>query len=153
MMHAMRSRTGVVLLGAFVVGTLDGAFAVLFWLGRIPPVQIMQSIARGVLGRETYDGGVPTALLGLALHYTIATAMTVAYYLVSRRVQALVRHPWPLGALYGALLYLIMNFVVLPLSAAGRPSFANHAWVASSVAMHVVFGVIIAHTARRASRA
>jgi hypothetical protein len=152
MMRGMRGRTAVVLLGALVVGTLDLAFAILFWLGRITPVQIMQSIARGIVGRETYDGCAATALLGVACHFTIAIGMTLAYYLVSRRVAALVRHPWPLGAIYGVLLYLAMSFIVLPLSAAGRPSFANHAWVASSLAMHVVFGLVIAHTARLASR-
>jgi hypothetical protein len=56
------------------------------------------------------------------------------------------------GAGYGLLLYAVMNFVVLPLSAVGMPAFTNHAWVASGIAVHVVFGVIFAHAARLALR-
>ncbi len=148
----MRMRPGHVLAGGAIVGTLDLAFAILFWHGRVPAARICQSIARGVLGKDAVKGGTNTVVLGVALHFLIATLMTLAYHVVARRVPALVRHPWPLGALYGALLYGVMNFVVLPLSAAGKPSFADHSWVAWSVAMHVVFGIVIAHTARLAAR-
>ena len=113
----------------------------------------MHSIAAGLLGRkQSLAGGVNTAILGGVLHFAIATAMTVTYFLFARRLPELVRHPSSLGLIYGLLLYLVMNLVVLPLSAVGAPSFANHTWVASSVAMHVVFGVVIGHTSRLALR-
>lgn len=148
----MRTRSGWVLVGGAIVGLVDLAFAILFWWDRVPAQRICQSIARGLIGRKAFSGGTQTAVLGVGLHFLIATLMTLAYHLVARRVPALVRHPWPLGAIYGALLYVVMNFVVLPLSAAGKPSFANHSWVAWGVAMHVVFGIVIAHTARLAAR-
>ena len=148
-----RRRFGVVVLGAVIVGTLDLAFAMSFWHGRVPSIRILQSIAAGLLGRkQAVAGGVGTAILGGALHYAIATAMTFTYFLFARRRAVLVRHPSSLGAIYGVLLYLVMNLIVLPLSAVGAPSFANHAWVASSVAMHAVFGVVIAHASRIALR-
>ncbi|NVB77895.1 MAG: hypothetical protein HOV81_05820 [Kofleriaceae bacterium] len=148
----MSTRVRPLLLGALAVGVVDLVFAFVFWWGRVPPTRILQSIARGVLGREAFRGGTGTAVLGGLLHFVIATAMTLAYYLASRRIPALVRHPWPFGAVYGALLYVAMNFVVLPLSAAGKPSFENHAWVGWGVAFHIVFGLIIAHACRLASR-
>ena len=112
----------------------------------------MQSVARGVLGTASFEGGVPTALLGVLLHYTIAVSMAVTYYLVSRRIGALTRRPIACGVAYGVLLYLIMNLVVLPLSAVGMPSFDNVVWVSMSIVMHAVFGLICAFTARRALR-
>lgn len=148
----MSTRVRPLLLGALAVGVVDLAFAFAFWWGRVTPTRILQSIARGVLGREAFRGGTGTAVLGGFLHFVIATAMTLSYYVVSRRLPALVRHPWSFGAAYGVLLYVAMSFVVLPLSAAGRPSFENHAWVGWSVAFHVVFGLIIAHACRLASR-
>jgi uncharacterized membrane protein YagU involved in acid resistance len=111
----------------------------------------MQSVARGVLGTASFEGGVPTALLGAVLHYTIALTMAATYYLVSRKLHALTRRPIACGLAYGVLLYLIMNLVVLPLSAVGMPKFDNVVWVALSVVMHGVFGLICAFTARRAA--
>ena len=148
-MRASRFRLGVVLLGALSVAAIDLAFAILFWLGRdVPPIQILQSIAAGLLGRDSYAGGAGTAVLGAVLHVSIAIAMGATYALAARRAPALVRHPIGFGLAYGVALYLVMNLVVLPLSAVGIPSFANHAWVASSVAMHALFGVIFALAAK-----
>lgn len=135
-----------------IVGILDLAFAIGFWFvkAHVPPIRICQSIARGVLGREAFAGGAATAALGVALHFGIALAMAFAYALVARRMRVLVRHPVALGLAYGVLLYIIMSFVVLPLSAAGKPSFADHAWVGASIAFHALFGVVFAFSARRA---
>jgi hypothetical protein len=150
--HA-RFRAAPVLLGALIVAIADLGFAIAFWHGRVPAIRILQSIAAGLLGRTaSRAGGVGTALLGGVLHAAIATVMAFTYVLLARRVPALVRHASPFGAIYGVLLYLAMNFVVLPLSAVGMPSFANHTWVVWSIAMHVLFGLVFAHAARIASR-
>lgn len=140
-----------IVAGGLLIGTLDLLFAIGFWALRdVAPIRIAQSIAAGVLGNASYDGGTGSALLGIALHYFIATLFVLAYWLVARRARGLLQRPWIYGALYGGLLYLVMNFVVLPLSAAGPPSFADLAWVAASVAMHLVVGVLCAGFARRA---
>lgn len=143
------------MLGGLVLGTLDLMFATSFWkIGYgVSATRVMQSVARGVLGTASFEGGVPTALLGTALHYTIAIAMAATYYAVSRKYRMLTRWPVACGVAYGALLYLIMSFVVLPLSRVGLPKFDNAVWVASSIVMHTIFGVICALTARRAEMA
>ena len=147
-------RTRVVFLGALIVGVIDLVFAILYWIQLVSPIRIFQSIAAGLLGgKASRDGGIATAILGGVLHFAIATAMAFTYALAARKLPVLVRQPTLFGLVYGVLLYLAMNLVVLPLSARGMPSFADHAWVASSVAMHAVFGLIIAHTARIALRA
>jgi hypothetical protein len=107
------------LAGGLVVGLLDGLDAILFFGARgVAPVQIMQSIASGLLGRAAYQGGIATAALGVLLHFGIALAVVVVYYVVSRQLPALNRRPLVFGPLYGLLVYGVMNFVVLPLSAA-----------------------------------
>jgi hypothetical protein len=148
-------RWAIVVLGGLVLGTLDLMFATSFWkIGYgVSATRVMQSVARGVLGTASFEGGVPTALLGTALHYTIAIAMAATYYAVSRKYRMLTRWPVACGVAYGALLYLIMSFVVLPLSRVGLPKFDNAVWVASSIVMHTIFGVICALTARRAEMA
>lgn len=130
-------------LGGIAVGTLDLAFAWAFWQPHgVGLARILQSISAGVLGNASFNGGLATVALGAGLHYFIACIFVVAYFLASLRVAALRRRPVACGLAYGVLLYLVMNFVVLPLSATGLPDFGNVPWVASSVVMHAVFGLI-----------
>jgi uncharacterized membrane protein len=71
-----------------------------------------------VLGRAAYQGGTPTALLGLLLHFFIAFGVVTTYYAASRFIPALARRPWIFGPLYGLAVYVVMNSIVVPLSAA-----------------------------------
>jgi len=142
------------LLGGAVVGTLDILFAIGFWYFHrdVPPLRILQSVASGLLGKDAFTGGVATGALGLGLHYVIATSMVVAYHVVGRRVRVLFDHAVPLGLLYGLVLYAVMTYVVVPLSAA-NPSKFYAPWVLSSIFVHaVVIGLPCALFARRAAR-
>lgn len=108
-----------IVIGGLVAGTLDlTAALVINGLKGIPPVRILQGIAGGLLGLPTYDGGAPTAGLGVLLHYGIMTVIcAVFFFAASRKLDILIRHPLVFGPLYGIAVYLVMNFVVLPLSA------------------------------------
>jgi uncharacterized membrane protein YagU involved in acid resistance len=144
-----------VLAGGLVAGALDIAYACAFWAVKagVPPRRIFQSVAAGLLGRASFEGGAATAALGLALHFLIATSMSAAYYLVARRWPLLWRRPVPCGAAYGLILYGVMNYIVVPLSAAG-PGSKDPLWIALSIAVHVLLiGIPIALFARRAHRA
>jgi hypothetical protein len=134
-----------IVAGGAVIGTLDLAFAMLFWLRHdVAPVRILQSIARGWLGDAAFQGGTAAAWLGAVSHYFIATMFVAAYLFAGRRMPWLLAHPVRYGLAYGALLYVAMTFVVLPLSAAGLPGFGNTAWVVGSILAHGVFGVLSA---------
>jgi hypothetical protein len=108
------------LCGTLTVGTLDILDAFLFFYGyrEVSPIRILQSIASGLLGRASFQGGIPTAALGLLLHFFIAFMIVLTYWLASRRMPSLARHPLLYGPLYGLAVYAVMNFVVVPLSAA-----------------------------------
>jgi uncharacterized membrane protein YagU involved in acid resistance len=139
-------------LGGLAIGTLDLLFAWGFWVSKGATfIGILQSIAAGWYGKASHSMGATSAWVGALSHYAIATAFVAAYWLAARRLPALLRRPVMLGALYGLLLYLIMNFVVLPLSAAGMPRFDNVPWVASSILAHMIFGLLSALVAVRAS--
>jgi hypothetical protein len=110
-----------VLLGGLAVGVLDGLDAVVFFgLRGVAPTRIFQHIASGLLGRAAFTGGMRTALLGVALHFFIATSIVAVYYAASARAGLLTRHPVACGIGYGVLVYGVMNLVVLPLSAAAH---------------------------------
>lgn len=114
-----------VLLGGLVVGVLDGLYAVIaLALRGLRPLSAFQAIAGGIMGRPAaLAGGIRTVLLGLVLHFVIATSVVLVYWLASRRLEILVRYPVRSGILYGALVYLVMYGVVIPLSAIDRPLF------------------------------
>ena len=135
-----------VLAAGLVAGTLDIAYACVFWAVKsdVPAMRILQSVAAGLLGQASFEGGGATAALGLALHYLIALSISLVYYLAARRWQVLWRQPVRCGAGYGLLVYGIMNYLVVPLSAAG-PGSKDPVWVALTIAAHVLLiGIPIA---------
>jgi hypothetical protein len=132
-----------ILYGTLVVGTLDILDALIFFgfLGA-PPIRIFQSIAAGLLGREAARaGGLATALLGGFLHYFIAFGIVVTYYVASRKISFLTRRPWLSGAVYGVLVYLFMNLVVLPLSATAGGGFPPPFVILLNGVLIHIFGV------------
>jgi hypothetical protein len=93
-----------ILYGGLVVGILDMLFAFTFYglmLGA-QPLRIFQSVAAGLLGRTVaYEGGIRTFLLGVLLHFVVATCIATVYYLGSRILPLLIRHPVASGLMYG----------------------------------------------------
>jgi hypothetical protein len=105
--------------GGLLAGLADALYATLYfgWLGA-SPVRIWQSVAGGLLTRErSLAGGLPTAALGLALHFFIAFSAAAIYVLASRKLPVLVQRAVLCGSLYGLWVYVFMNSVVIPLSA------------------------------------
>lgn len=116
------------LYGTLVVGALDILEVMVFaGMRGVPPIRILQGIASGLLGRDAYGGGVPAAALGALLQFFIAFVVVAVYQLASRRASVLARAPLRCGAIYGVLVYAVMNLIVVPASAAaiGTPTAAG----------------------------
>jgi hypothetical protein len=115
-----RSRSGAItaiLWITLVAGTLDISENIIFNAFRhVTPYIIFQYIASGLVGMKSFDAGIASVALGVAIHYTIALAWTVIFFAASRRLEILVLRPVICGLLYGGVAYMIMNFVVLPLT-------------------------------------
>lgn len=134
------SPASAVLLGGLTIALLDIADAIVYYgLKGATPIRIFQSIARGLLGRAAFDGGLPTALLGALLHTFISVMIALVFYVAATRLPVLVRQPWRWGALYGVGVYLVMYLIVLPLSRVGLPPFRAPD-VLDEILIHV-FGV------------
>lgn len=109
------------LLGGLLCGILDISSAVIIslWNHR-SPVRMLQGIASGLVGPRSFEGGSATAAFGLFLHFFIAFSAATVFFLVSRRLGFLIRHPVISGLLYGICVYIVMYWVVVPLSAIHR---------------------------------
>jgi len=111
-------RAPAFLWAGLLAGTLDlGAACIQGFLNGRPPQRVLQSIATGWLGKQSYTGGTATAALGLVTHYFIACVAAAVYWAASRSWPQLVRSAWRWGAGYGLVVYATMYEIVLPLSA------------------------------------
>ena len=150
----MNRKLAAILSGGLIAGTFDIAYATIYSYLRaaVPPAQILQSVASGLLGKEAYAGGVPTSALGLGLHYFISIVAAAVYVVAAQSLPILVRRPVLCGATFGLLVYLFMNLVVLPLSRMPPRPFPSVLTIVTSIIVHtLLFGVPIALAARRAA--
>jgi hypothetical protein len=140
--------------GGLIAGTLDLTAACVYsWVrSNVRPVSVFQFIASGVLGAESFTGGTKTALLGVALHFVIATGAAAVFYFASRKWLFLVERPIIAGLLYGIPVYVFMNFVVLPLSEVQQRQQPMSARIINLVILMVCIGLPIALIVRRFAR-
>ena len=141
------------LVGGLAAGILDIIYAIV--LSRVAgrsALGVLKSVASGLLGAEAFKGGIPTAVLGLALHLGI-TVVAAGIYLYAARQSVFMREHYLLcGSIFGVLVYLTMNFVVLPLSAVPfHLTYPPQALVQGFVSHAVLVGIPIALCVRRFS--
>jgi uncharacterized membrane protein YagU involved in acid resistance len=118
----------------------------------MPLMKGFQGIATGLIGRESASqGGMMTAALGLALHFFIMLSVVIIFYLASRIFPFLTHRPILSGAVYGVLVYLVMYWMVVPLSRIGpRPHSVSNDTTA--ILIHIfLIGLPIALILRRFS--
>ena len=152
--RAQRLVWWALLIGGLVGGVLDIVFAISFAAySGIPVLRLLQSVASGLLGKDAYSGGWPSAALGLFLHFAMAIAFAGAFVLASRHFGLLVQRPFLFGGLFGVAVFLFMRLVVLPWSAFPHPvSFRPLATTLDLLSHIFLFGIPIALAAREVSR-
>ena len=108
-----------------VAGTLDITENIVFNSFRgIMPWRVFQFIARGLIGTKSFQSGWASVWLGVAIHYAIALTWTAIFYVAAMRAAFLMRRPIVSGLVYGLIVYLVMNFIVLPMTGVPQPRAA-----------------------------
>jgi hypothetical protein len=107
-----------ILLTGLIAGTLDGLAAVIQFKinGGGNPALIAKYIAGALLGREAFKGGTAVVLTGIVLHYCIAIVWTAFFFLIYPKIKFACPNKFAAGVLYGVLIWVVMNLVVLPLT-------------------------------------
>jgi hypothetical protein len=142
---AKRSALLAVAVGGGIAGTLDLLQACILFGWDIP-----LAIAAGLVGRQAFNGGAGTYVLGICLHFFIACSAAATYYAASRRLIFLREHPLVCGLFFGGAVQEVMNLVVLPISAlhASGP-YQLHDLILGLVVHMIVIGLPIAFSVRR----
>lgn len=141
-----------VLLGGFIAGSADIFAAALIYHAN--PVLILHAIASGLLGKAAFQGGASVAVLGLVLQWVMSWLIAACYVIAAARITWMNRNWFYAGLCYGVVIYIVMNYVVRPLSAAWPPAnfhFDPVKFSENMLAM-LLFGLIIAITTRLVAR-
>jgi len=140
------------LLAGLVAGTLDIGAACL--INHVGPVIICRAIARGILGKPSFNEGLASAAFGLVLQWLMSILIAACCFFAARRLPRPLKGRWiGTGLLFGVVIFLVMNYLIVPLSAVGhRPHFDAPSLIENLIAM-LVFGLIVSVFAREPRRA
>lgn len=102
-----------------LIGIFDGLAAILnAWLrSGIKPEQVFQYIASGLFGEVAFSGGATMMLIGILIHFFIAIMVTMVFFLFYTKIIHARKNYLLYGAIYGILVWWVMNNVIIPLSA------------------------------------
>jgi hypothetical protein len=135
-------------VGGAIAGTLDLITAFISYGPNVP-----RAIAAGLLGRQVMQSGsVPIWVLGVFLHYFIAFSAASVYCIASRKLAMLKDHFIVCGIFYGIGFFLVMNLVVLPLSALHATGpFKLHGLIQGLLVHMFIIGLPISTSLRKLS--
>jgi hypothetical protein len=110
-----------IVLGGLIIGIADAI--VYHWfvssvLEGNPLMVVYQYLASGALGNAAFAGGIGTALLGVVFHFFVSFIVAGVFILSADRIPLLRRYAIPGSLVYGFGVFIVMNLIVLPLSAA-----------------------------------
>jgi hypothetical protein len=140
-------------LAGVLAGTLDGLAAVLYGFiitGRIR-LRVFKYIASAALGPSAVEGGAGATAAGVLFHYTIAFGWATAYFLAHPRIRRVLPNPIVSGLLYGVVVWLGMNLVVVPLSRLPAQTMTVRGVAIGVAILMVCVGLPIAIIADRSS--
>lgn len=144
-------RVQAILVGGGVAAVLDAVDALVAYrlAFGMTPLAIYQFVASGILGNAAYAGGAASALLGLGVHLLIAFTAATVYVLASERLPQLRRAAVGWGLAFGLVVFVVMSFLVIPLSRI-PPSSPSLPLLLNGVIGHALLvGLPIALAARR----
>ena len=108
-------------IGGFIAGLLHLVVQQGIVFGLIlktPMISALQYVASGIMGDAAFAGGLATALFGLGLDFIMITIMAGVFIFSVDRIPLLRRNVIVGSILYGFGIFIVMNLIVLPLSAA-----------------------------------
>jgi len=98
-------------------------------------LRLWQGVASTLLGKSAFDGGIPTALVGILMHFCVAFFWSAVFLFVVMRsswIRRTVSTPSGvvgIAALYGPSIWLVMSLVVIPVLLHRPPKITSRWWI------------------------
>lgn len=152
----MREAMKIVGSATLIVGGLDCIWPTMtayFSGGSI--AKLWQFVASGVFGQRAFSMGMMGVLSGVIFHFMIMAAFSVVIYVLYEKIILLRRHSILSGLVYGVGMWVVMNFLVAPLSNTGRgfPQMSLDMIMSASFAIsfvgHMIFGLLLVLITKR----
>jgi hypothetical protein len=105
---------------------------------KTPFILVWQYIASGALGMVAFEGGIGTTLLGLFFHLIISLVIAGVFILSADRIPLLRRYAIAGSFLYGFGVFIVMNMIVTPLSAAPPLPVPTLPWLIEAIIEHIL---------------
>jgi hypothetical protein len=141
-----------ILMAGLIVGTLDAMAACVhaYAFSGASPDRVFRFVASGVFGNDALTGGLSMAAWGLLFHFIVATGWTSLFYLLYPKVNFFASSQYLSGIAYGIFIWLMMNFVVIPLSNVPVVTFHFTIRTVVMILIHMfIIGVPISYLASR----
>jgi hypothetical protein len=133
------------LYAGLIAGTVDIGAACT--INGVMPGPVLRFITSGLLGTPlSHEPWV--YCLGMMLQWLMSIIIAAIFVAAAVKIPALLRQWVAAGIAYGILVYLVMTFVVVPLSRAKGGHLTLASVILNLLAM-IVFGLIVAYIAQR----
>ena len=127
-----------ILWGGASCAILDGmASSLVSSLKGVKPAQMWQGVASGLLGPKSFLRGNASVMLGVLFHCLIAFIAASVFSVASHYFPFLSIHYLISGAAFGVIVFLVMNLIVIPLSAMAKRAVTLRG-VITQVIIHIV---------------
>lgn len=113
----MRKPFFPILKAALLTGTLDILSAFTYYYiktGETKFFDVLKFVASGIWGKDAFMGGNEMIVAGAIIHYFIAFAFTVFFFLLYPHVSILSKNRAITAIVYGIFVWVVMNLLVLP---------------------------------------
>lgn len=120
-----------------LTGVTDGLFSsvlsVAFYHSTV--ARLFQGVASTLLGKAALDGGTPTALVGVLMHFGVAFGWSAVFLVVVMRLRWVRRildtryGVLKVASLYGPAIWMVMSLAVIPLLLHRPPTIGSRWWV------------------------
>lgn len=120
------------LLTAVIDGLFSSVLTVLY--GRTV-IRLFQGIAATAFGADMLEGGLSSAFLGLAMHFSVAFTWSAVLLVLITRVPPLSRvlggpnGVIKVAAVYGPMIWMVMSLIVIPALTKQAPTITYRWWI------------------------
>ena len=136
---------------AFIAGCLDiTAACTQAWFAKsITPDTILKYIASGVFGKDASAGGIGFILFGLLVHFLIAFACTLVYFLVYPKLKLLHVNILLSSLFIAVIAWAVTTRLVVPLSKINPAPFNLTKALTAIAILYVCIGLPVSYFAKQ----
>jgi hypothetical protein len=151
----MNSNSAILVKAALLAGIV-GNIAISLYLSfalpiffRTPPLLLFQWDASNIVGGSAYRGGWNSAMLGLFFDFIVASIWGACFVLAYTTLPFVRRMTVVSGLVFGAIVWAVMFYIVVPLGRAQHPSSEAAPLLSALVAHTLFFGLPVAIVVRK----